>query len=94
MSEAGRSSVERVVLDGEYDLSRKEELREQLGRVDGTCPIELDVHAVRYADSSFYHVLAELRKTHPGCEILISGASPMMLRLLRMLDFEKLFTIS
>ena len=93
MGDPGGTGVERIVLDGEYDLSRKDELRAELARLDGSCPIELDFRALDYADSSFFHILAELRKTHPDCGITISGASPMIRKLLNVLDFAKLFTI-
>lgn len=93
MSDTPGQPAERIVLDGEYDLTRREELREKLARLDGSCPIDIDLHDLRYADSSFFHVLAELRKTHPDCRIAISGASPMIRRLLKLLDFEKIFTI-
>jgi anti-anti-sigma regulatory factor len=86
--------IERIELDGEYDLSRIEELREALSRVDGTTPVVLDVRTVSYADSSFMNELSRLKTRHPSCPMSVYGASRMMKKLLTLLSFDKLFTIA
>ena len=83
-----------VTFAGEYDLSRRDEVREILSQVDGTCPVILDVREVRYADSSFFHELSRLKATHPNCEIVISGASASINKILTLLSFDALFTLA
>ncbi len=53
----------------------------------------LDVHAVTYGDSSFLSELGQLKARHPDCEMIIRGASPMMLKIFTLIKFNKLFTI-
>ena len=85
--------MEQIQLSGEFDLSRKDELRHLLAHVDGNCPVVLDVRGVTYGDSSFLSELGQLRARHPDCEMIIRGASPMMLKIFRLIKFNKLFTI-
>lgn len=84
---------ERIELEGEYDLSRLDELREALSSIDGECPVVLDVRSVRYADSSFLQELGRLKAKYPNCPMIVDGASWMMQKLLRLVAFDKLFTI-
>jgi anti-anti-sigma factor len=86
-------TVEQIELSGEFDLSRKDELRALLAHVDGTFPVVLDVREVTYGDSSFLSELCQLKARHPDCPMSIRGASPMMLKIFRLVKFDKLFTI-
>ena len=88
------AAIHRIELNGDYDLSRRDELRDTLAEIDGQCPVVLDVRAVDYADSSFLSELGRLKTTHPACPIAIYGASPMMKKLLAIVSFDKLFTIA
>lgn len=89
-----QSAIERIELTGDYDLSRRDEIRAVFDRVDGKCPVVLDVRSVTYADSSFLHELARLKMSHSNCTMLIYGANPMLKKLLHLLAFDKLFTIA
>ena len=93
MSDPGRSPVERIVLEGEYDLVRRDELHETFSRVDGTCPVVLDLRDVTYADSSFFNELATLRLNHPGCRIILEKPTAEVLRVLQILRFQTGFDI-
>ena len=94
MSEAPRPAIDRVEFDGEYDLTRREEVRAALSPLDGTRPVVLDVRRITYVDSSFFNELANFRRDHKECAVTIEGPSSMMKRLLKMLAFDKLFTIT
>lgn len=94
MARKGPSSVEHISLRGEYDLSRSDELGAALGRVDGSCPVLIDVRAVTYADSSFMRALAAMKASHPNCAMIIYGANPELRRMLTTRNFERLFIIA
>lgn len=85
--------IERIELSGEYDLTRRDELQELFARVDGRCPVVVDVSEVTYGDSSFLSELGQLKTRHPACRITIRGASPMMLKIFKIVRFNDLFTI-
>ena len=88
------SETHRIELEGEYDLSRLEELREALAHIDGNGPVILDLRSVDYADSTFLHELGRLKTKYPDCPMIVYGASSRMKKLLSLVDFDKLFTIS
>jgi anti-anti-sigma factor len=87
------ASQRRLALSGDWDLGRREELRDLLVEVDGTKPIVIDVREVTYADSSFLHELSLLRKRLTDCSITLLGPKPALKRVLEILSFDKLFQI-
>lgn len=93
MEKLYNSTLEQIELSGEYDLTRKDELQEVLAHVDGQCPVVLDVSEVTYGDSSFLTELGSLKTRHPACPMTIRGASPMMLKIFKIVRFNNLFTI-
>lgn len=88
-----QTATDRLELAGDYDLTRREELHRLLARFDGKRPVVINVAKVTYADSTFLNELASFRKARDGCPVTIEGPSTMMKRLLKILSFDKLFTI-
>lgn len=86
--------TDRIDLDGEYDLSRKEELHALFAALDGKRSIVIGLQRVTYADSSLLHELGMLRKRFETCPITLAGASRALRRLLTTLSFDRLFEIS
>jgi len=93
MERIPEAPIDRLELAGEYDLTRRDELRELLSHLDGNRPVVIDVHLVSYVDSSFLNELATFRKSRDGCTVTIDGAAPALSRILKLLSFDKLFTI-
>jgi len=83
----------RLALAGDWDLTRKEELRQLFVEMDGKKPIVIDLSGVTYADSSFLHELSVLRKRLANCSITLSAPRPPLKRVLQLLSFDKLFQI-
>ena len=88
-----RDSESRIALEGDWDLTRKEELRQLFVEMDGKKPIVIDLSAVTYADSSFLHELSLLRKRLADCSITLFAPRPPLKRVLQLLSFDKLFRI-
>lgn len=84
----------RIEFVGEYDLARRDEVRQVLAGIDGTHAVVFDVRAVDYADSSFLSELGKARAKYPDCLMTIDGASPMLKKVLTLVSFDKLFTIT
>lgn len=79
-----------VLLHGEYDLARKEELRHLLdGSNEGS--LTLDMTHVRYIDSTFLNELVRLRQRDAARTITIVGASEGVHRLFAIVAMEQLF---
>jgi anti-anti-sigma regulatory factor len=90
-----RSLPCRVVLQGEYDLSRKAELEGQLAAVPLDRDLLLDLREVVYVDSTFLNQLAMLyRRREPSTSITIHHASERVRHLLHVVEFDKLFCVA
>jgi anti-anti-sigma regulatory factor len=83
----------RVQLDGEYDLSRKEQVAALFGALPGDGPVTIDLSKVTYIDSTFLHELAALRLRFKEQSITLTGASAGVKRILKLVKFERLFVL-
>ncbi|HEY6326868.1 MAG TPA: STAS domain-containing protein [Candidatus Cybelea sp.] len=83
----------RVALDGAWDLARKDELTALFDglKMDGDATI--DLRGVTYADSTVLAALAGLAQRFKGITITLFRPPPQILRLLKLVEFEKLFKI-
>jgi len=82
----------RVTLDGEYDLTRKEEIAVLFAALDISEPVHVDLTNVTYMDSTVLHELAALRLR---CDdITLAGPSDNIRRILHLTHLDKLFHIT
>lgn len=81
------------MLDGEWDLTRKEEIGALLHSFDGEEPLVIDVTALQYVDSSILHEIGRLRAANAGRSITLAGANPHIQRVLRIVGFDHIFTL-
>lgn len=86
-------TIRRIVLDGEYDLSRKAELQAAFAALSVDGPATLDLRAVTYADSTFLAALAALALQLQGAVITLLGPQPQVQRILKVVNFDRLFRI-
>jgi anti-anti-sigma factor len=84
----------RVELNGEYDLSRKGELALLFASLDANEPIVVDMADVTYIDSNFLHELVALRNRCREFGVKLTGVTPNVSRILRVVGFDKLFEIA
>jgi anti-anti-sigma factor len=90
---AKRLRENRVVLEGEWDLDRKDELAALLARLTKDSPATIDVRGVTYADSTMLSLLATLALRFEGVAITLVHPQPQVLRVLKIANFDKLFRI-
>lgn len=83
----------RVSLDGEYDLTRKDEIAALFDSLDGDGAVLIDLSNVTYLDSTVLHELARLRTRNEGRTISLAGANEHIRRIFRVVGFEALFDI-
>jgi len=83
----------RIELQGEYDLASKEALAALFESLRADRPVEIDMTKVTYMDSTVLQELAKLRDRFEdqSIKLLVRGSS--ILRLLHMVQFDKLFEI-
>jgi anti-anti-sigma factor len=93
MQEVQSASACVLRLTGEYDLTHKDEIAELFATVDGNSSVLIDLSEVTYIDSTILRELAILRKRQNGHSIELVGASSQNERVLRIVDFDKLFDI-
>ena len=86
-------SANRVVLEGEWDLTRKNELTKLLAPLSRDGNATVDIRDVTYVDSTTLGVLAGLLKRLQGTTITLLGPQPQILRLLKIVNFDRLFRI-
>jgi anti-anti-sigma factor len=83
----------RIVLEGEWDLSRKDELKRILDAVPADEPLAIDLQKVTFADSSFLSALAMLRRRFQEVPITLLGPQTGLKRILTMMQFDRIFRI-
>jgi anti-anti-sigma factor len=84
----------RIVLDGEYDLSRKEEVSSLFASLSTDAPATVDMSAVTYVDSTFLRALADLHFRFRGSYVTLTGVSSRIKRILHILRFDQLFRLA
>ncbi|MBV8067782.1 MAG: STAS domain-containing protein [Candidatus Eremiobacteraeota bacterium] len=85
--------AQRLVLDGEYDLARKDEVAKLFDSLDGDGPVIIDLAKVTYMDSTVLHELAALRLKSDGRSITLVGVNPHLRRVLDVVNFDRIFDI-
>jgi anti-anti-sigma factor len=88
------SSTARIELEGEYDLSRRDEVAAVFGGLNGHPSVVIDFSKVRYMDSTVLHELAKLRFESAGRAVIIEGASGQVRRLLKLVGFDRIFNMA
>ena len=84
----------RIELNSEYDLSQKEQIAALLGSLGADGPGVIDLTKVTYIDSTFLQELAALRLRFKGQSITLTGANAGVKRILKLVKFERLFTLT
>jgi anti-anti-sigma factor len=83
----------RVELDGEYDLSRRQELASLFASLEGESPLVIDMTKVTYIDSTILHELSTLRERDRGRAITLLGSNASVRRILEIVSFDRIFEI-
>lgn len=87
------SGPERISLSGEYDCLRQQEVAEAFARLGDPTRLELDFANVSYIDSTFLTELVRLRRRLPDCQIAFVNVNENISRVLKIVDFDKIFQI-
>jgi anti-sigma B factor antagonist len=89
-----QTSVRRIELDGEYDISRRDEVSSAFEAMRGDAPAVVDMTKVSFVDSSFLHALTALHFRFEEWGVTLVGVRPQIRRVLKMMDYERLFHIA
>ncbi|HVR47376.1 MAG TPA: STAS domain-containing protein [Candidatus Binatia bacterium] len=82
----------RLELEGDWDLSRREELDFLFSALRSDEPAVIDMSRATYIDSTVLHQLASVRQRFNGHQITVVANGPVS-RLLRMVAFDKMFRV-
>jgi anti-anti-sigma factor len=82
-----------IVLSGEYDLARKEELRAIFGQISNGDPVTIDMNGVTYVDSTFLSELASMRLKRQEQPVTLVGVSQNIMRILKLAKLDRFFTL-
>jgi anti-anti-sigma factor len=83
----------RIELEGEYDLSKREQIAALFGSLPADGPVVIDLTKVTFIDSTFLHLLGAMRLRFKEQSITLAGASPNIKRVLTLVKFERLFIL-
>jgi anti-anti-sigma factor len=86
--------VSRVLLEGEYDLARQDEVARLFASLDGDDPIIIDVARVTYIDSTILKELGKLHLRSAGRTITLAGPSDHLRHVLEIVGFDQIFDIA
>lgn len=86
--------VRHVELQGEYDISRLEEVASLFRTLSPDGPASVDMAQVSYVDSTFLRELAALRQRFRGQPITLVGVTAAVRRILNIVNFDRLFVIA
>jgi anti-anti-sigma factor len=81
-------------LEGEYDLTRKDEIATLFESIDTDEPLVIDMAGVTYIDSTMLSELARLRVRHSHRPITLAGANTHVRRVLAIAKFDKIFHVT
>lgn len=88
----------RVVLHGEYDVWRRDELRAQLAQLDLTDDVTIDMRDVSLIGAGAAALLIklqrELRSRKPGARVTLAGAPHIVRRVIELCGAADLFVFS
>jgi anti-anti-sigma factor len=82
-----------VALDGEWDLSRKDELKALLAGLSVKLPAVIDIRGLTYLDSTVLSLLGALSLRFHKTGVTLLGPNANVLRLLKLMRFDTLFSI-
>ena len=91
MVDATDSRKRLIKLDGEYDLTRKDEIAGLFGSIDGESSVVIDMTTVTYIDSTFLRELNMLRRRAGAKSITLAGANEHVRRVLKIVSFDAFF---
>ncbi|HEY6449666.1 MAG TPA: STAS domain-containing protein [Candidatus Cybelea sp.] len=94
MADAQDSRKRLIKLDGEYDFTRKDELAGLFGSIDGESSVVIDMASVTYMDATFLRELRMLRLRGQARSITLAGANKHIRRVLKIVNFDKLFNLT
>lgn len=80
-----------LMLSGEYDIARREELTTLFRAVQGG-PVTMDMTQVSYIDSTFLAELAAMRFRLNGTSVTLVGVQPNIARVLKIAKLDHFFT--
>lgn len=80
----------RITLEGEYDLSRKDEIAKVFATVEGQSAVVVDVAKVTYLDSTILRELALMRLKQRDRQITLVGANENLRRLLKIAGLDRI----
>jgi anti-anti-sigma factor len=83
-----------IRLEGEYDLTRKDEVAAIFASIDDVGPIVIDMTNVTYIDSTILLALAKLKSRYDGRTIRIVGLSSHIRRVFAIVKFDELFELT
>jgi anti-anti-sigma factor len=87
------TAIPRIELNGEYDLSSKDDIASLFRSLRADGPAVIDMVKVTYIDSTFLHELAELRSRFKQHPITLLGVNKNLQRVLNIANFDRLFEI-
>ncbi|MFZ0575196.1 MAG: STAS domain-containing protein [Candidatus Cybelea sp.] len=86
-------NARRIELNGEYDVSQKEAIAALFAALPPDGPAVIDLSKCTYVDSTFLSELVKLRQRFKEHPITLLGASGSVMRVLRLVHFNRLFEI-
>lgn len=86
----GDTSGRHLMLSGEYDIARRQELTDIFRAVEGG-PVTMDMSDVSYIDSTFLAELAAMRFRLNGTSVTLVGVQPNIARVLRIAKLDHFF---
>jgi anti-anti-sigma factor len=88
------SSTRRIELNGECDVSQIQAVASLFEALRPDGPAVIDLTSVTYVDSLFLGELLKLRRRFREHSITLVGATGNVARILRIVQFNQLFTIT
>lgn len=85
-----------ITLTGDYDISRREELRDALYALRDVDAVAIDLRAVNYMDSTALGVMINFNKRfiqQGGPPIKLRNIQPRLLRLIATTGLDKVFDL-
>jgi anti-anti-sigma factor len=83
-----------IRLEGEYDLTRKDEVAAMFTSIGDIGPIVIDMTDVSYIDSMILLELATLKSRNDGRAIKIIGLNSHIRRVFSIVKFDELFELT
>ena len=80
-----------IKLNGEYDLTRKDEIAGLFGSIDGESSVVIDMTTVTYIDSTFLRELSMLRLRGGARSITLVGGNEHVRRVLKIVNIDASF---